>query len=149
LKPSPSSPFAPSQLSLLSAFADFLTDPHTQTTQKERHMKETVTQSRFLDVFRQVRPNQFSRAALVALFEHLEELERDLGEETELDVIAICCDWTEYKDAIEAAEAYSWEAPEIPEDEERDDTSDRKALEYLTDQTHVVEFEGGILVLNF
>jgi hypothetical protein len=112
-------------------------------------MKETVTESRFLDVFRQVRPNQFSRPALVALFEHLEELERDLGEETELDVIALCCDWSEYKDPVEAAEAYGWEAPEIPEGEERDDTSDRKALEFLQDQTHVVEFDGGVLVLNF
>jgi len=112
-------------------------------------MKETVNESRFLDVFRQVRPNQFSRNALVALFEHLEELERDLGEETEFDPIALCCDWTEYKDAIEAAEAYGWEAPDVAEGEERDDTSDRKALEFLSDQTHAVEFEGGILVLNF
>jgi hypothetical protein len=76
-------------------------------------------------------------------------LEQELGEETELDVIAICCDWTEYADPLEAAEAYAWEAPEIPEGEERDDTSDRKALEFLADQTHVVEFEGGVLVLNF
>ena len=112
-------------------------------------MKETVNQYRFLEVFRQVRPNQFSRNALVALFEHLEELERDLGEETEFDPIALCCEWTEYKDPIEAAEAYAWAAPEIPEGEERDDTSDRKALEYLQDNTHAVEFDGGILVLNF
>lgn len=112
-------------------------------------MKETVTQSRFLDVFRQVRPNQFSRNALVALFDYLDQLEQDLGEEQELDVIAICCDWTEYKDPIAAAEAYGWEAPEVPEGEERDDTSDRKALEYLQDNTHVVEFDGGILVFNF
>ena len=112
-------------------------------------MKETVTESRFLDVFRQVRPNQFSRNALVALFDYLDQLEQDLGEETEFDPIALCCDWTEYANPIEAAEAYGWEAPEIPEGEERDDTSDRKALEYLQDNTHVVEFDGGVLVLNF
>ena len=112
-------------------------------------MKETVTESRFIQAFREVRPNQFSRAALVALFDYLDQLEQDLGEEQELDVIAICCDWTEYRDSIEAAEAYGWEAPEVPEGEERDDTSDRKALEFLQDQTHVVEFDGGVLVLNF
>lgn len=112
-------------------------------------MKETVTQYRFLDVFRQVRPNQFSRPALVALFDYLDQLEQDLGEETEFDPIGLCCEWTEYKDAFEAAEAYGWEAPEIPEGEERDDTSYRKALEYLQDQTHLVEFDGGVLVLNF
>ena len=112
-------------------------------------MYETVNQSRFLEAFKQVRPNQFSRNALVALFDYLDQLEQDLGEEQELDVIALCCDWTEYADPLEAAEAYGWKAPEIPDGEERDDTSDRKALEFLADQTHVVEFEGGVLVLNF
>lgn len=112
-------------------------------------MKETVTESRFLQAFKTLRPDNFSRPALVALFDYLDQLEQDLGEEQELDVIAICCEWTEYRDAITAAEAYGWEAPEIPEGEERDDTSDRKALEYLQDNTHVVEFDGGILVLNF
>jgi len=112
-------------------------------------MKETVTEFRFIDAFSRFRSENFSRPALVALFEHLEELERDLGEETEFDVVSLCCDWTEYADAIEAAEAYGWEAPEIPEGEERDDTSNRKALEFLQDKTHLVEFEGGVLVLNF
>jgi hypothetical protein len=112
-------------------------------------MKETVTESRFIQAFQTLRPDNFSRAGLSALFEHLEELEQDLGEETEFDPIALCCEWTEYKDAFEAAEAYGWEAPEIPEGEERDDTSDRKALEYLQDNTHFIDFEGGILVLNF
>ena len=112
-------------------------------------MKETVDIHRFRAAFAELRPDNFSRPALVALFDYLDQLEQDLGEEQELDVIAICCDWTEYRDAIEAAEAYGWEAPEIPEGEERDDTSDRKALEFLQDNTHVVEFEGGILVLNF
>jgi hypothetical protein len=112
-------------------------------------MKETVNESRFIQAFKTLRPEQFSRKALVALFDYLGELEREEQEETELDVIALCCDWTEYRDAIEAAEAYGWKAPEIPEGEERDDTSDRKAFGYLQDNTHVVEFEGGVLVLNF
>ena len=112
-------------------------------------MKETVTESRFIQAFATVRPNQFSRKALVALFDYLDQLEQDLGEETEFDPIGLCCEWTEYKDAFEAAEAYAWEAPEIPEGEERDDTSERKALEYLQDQTHVIDFDGGVLVLNF
>lgn len=110
-------------------------------------MYETVTQSRFIQAFATLRPNQFSRPALVALFKHLEEVERDLGEQTEFDVIG--CDWTEYADPVEAAEAYGWQAPEIPEGEERDDYCYRKTLEYLQDQTHVVKFAGGILVLNF
>lgn len=112
-------------------------------------MKETITPSRFVEVFQQFRPDNFSKPALIALFEYLCALERDLGEETEFDHLALCCEWTEYADPIEAAEAYGWEAPEIPEGEERDDTSDRKALEFLQDNTHVIDFDGGVLVLNF
>ena len=40
--------------------------------------------------------DQFSPAALEALFEFFEELEEDTGDLIELDVIAICCDFTEY-----------------------------------------------------
>lgn len=112
-------------------------------------MKETVNESRFIQAFQALRPNNFSRPALVALFDYLDKLEQDLGEEQELDVISICCDWTEYKDAIEAAEAYGWEAPDVAEGEERDDTSERKAWEWLADNTQVIGFDDGYLVLNF
>jgi hypothetical protein len=112
-------------------------------------MKETVTESRFIQAFQTLRPDNFSREGLRALFDYLGELEREAEDETEFDPLALCCDWTEYANPIEAAEAYGWEAPEIPEGEERDDTSDRKALEYLQDNTHIVEFDGGVLVLNF
>lgn len=112
-------------------------------------MKETVTESRFLQAFKTLRPDNFSRPALVALFDYLDKLEQDLGEEQELDVIAICSDWTEYRDATEAAEAYGWEAPEISEGEERDATGELDAFTFLNYNTHIVEFEGGILVLNF
>ena len=112
-------------------------------------MKETVTESRFIQAFLATRPEQFSRPALVALFDYLDQLEQDLGEETEFDPIALCCDWTEYKDAIEAAEAYGWEAPDVAEGEERDDTSERKAWEWLADNTQVIGFDDGYLVLNF
>ena len=111
-------------------------------------MKLTVNESLFLQSFRQTRPDQFSRSALVELFEYLEGLDRESGSEMELDVIALCCDWTEYADAIEAAEAYGWKSDNVGDDEKAD-VSDRKALEYLNDETTVLEFAGGVLVLNF
>ena len=58
-------------------------------------MKITVTESMFVEQFKRIRPENFSNAALEALFAHFEEQERDQGEEFELDVIAVCCDWTE------------------------------------------------------
>tara|TARA_R100000808_G_C2051821_1_gene87043 strand:+ start:121 stop:423 length:303 start_codon:yes stop_codon:yes gene_type:complete len=61
-------------------------------------MKETVTVYRFRDAFMQsdTYKNNFSYEGLLALFEYFEELEDDIGEEIELDVVAICCDYTEY-----------------------------------------------------
>ena len=111
-------------------------------------MKITVTESMFCEQFKRIRPDNFSRAALEALFAHFEEMERDQGEEMELDVIAICCDWTEYDSALEAAEAYGFE-PKASEDE-RADTSEREALEFLQDNTTVLDLSvNGVVVLNY
>ena len=59
-------------------------------------MKQTINESQFVDAFRDhERTEQFSRDALCLLFEHFEALEQDTGKEIELDVIAICCDYSE------------------------------------------------------
>lgn len=60
-------------------------------------MYQTVnTVSTFRDEFRACgRVDQFSYEALGLLFEYLEAYEMDTGEEIELDVIAICCDFSE------------------------------------------------------
>lgn len=115
---------------------------------REKHMKTTVTRSDFHAAFNQVRPDQFSRDARNALFDWLSEIEQDTGEEMELDVVSICCDWTEYASAVEAAEAYGWEADE-PTDE-RSDMSDREAMAFLSEETTVLDTDSGsVLVLNF
>jgi len=58
-------------------------------------MKINVTECKFIDAFQAARPENFSYTGLKALFEYLEDLEADMGEEMELDVIAICCEWVE------------------------------------------------------
>lgn len=62
-------------------------------------IKKTVGKSEFMDDFRSIRPNDFSYDGLEALYNYLEDLSDDIGEDIELDVIAICCDYTE--DTIE------------------------------------------------
>ena len=55
-----------------------------------------VTRSMFHDQFHAYgRINNFSYEARNVLYDYYEELEEDIGENIELDVIAICCDWTE------------------------------------------------------
>ena len=57
-------------------------------------MKQTVTGDMFVQAFQQIRPNNFSLEGLHLLYTGLESLESDLGNDIELDVIAICCDYT-------------------------------------------------------
>lgn len=104
-------------------------------------MKTTVSVIDFIDAFRRMgRADQFSPAALRALFDHIEEMESDTGEEYELDVIALCCEWQEFGTALKAAVEYGFDAGE---------SDDAEALDWLREQTQVVEFDGGVLVMGF
>ena len=69
-------------------------------------MKQTVNQYQFTQEFKQIRPNQFTYQGLKALFDWLEDYETDTGEEIELDVIAICCEWSEYENLKEFQNDY-------------------------------------------
>lgn len=63
------------------------------------------------------RNDQFSREGLRALFDHIYTLSEETGEDWQLDVIAVCCDFTEYETLQDAAEAYG-----MTEDELQDST---------------------------
>ena len=59
-------------------------------------MRKVINREEFVQAFNQCdREEQFSRTAREALFEYLEDLEEDIGEKIELDVIALCCEWSE------------------------------------------------------
>ncbi len=62
---------------------------------------KNVTFYDFLEEFKNHgRENQFSYEGKKALYDYLEQLSEDLGESIELDIIGICCDYTEY-DSLE------------------------------------------------
>ena len=59
-------------------------------------MKNTVNNSQFHDAFHRAgRSSQFSYEGLEVLFNYLEKLEGDTGHEIELDVIGLCCEYSE------------------------------------------------------
>ena len=64
-------------------------------------MKQTVYLSQFKDVFRATRALNFSNAGLTALYEYLEEYEESTGMQIELDVIGLCCEFSEYDNLAE------------------------------------------------
>ena len=102
-------------------------------------MKKTINQYDFINAFKACdRAEQFSRWALCALFTYVEQIEEDTGQELELDVIALCCEWCEYASAVEAAAEYG---------EAFDDEA--QATKWLSDRTTVIVFKGGVIVSNF
>ena len=67
-------------------------------------MKQTVHLHTFRDAFLAIRPDNFSWKGLEVLFDYLTACEEDSGEEIELDVIALCCDYSEASHDIIARE---------------------------------------------
>jgi|TARA_B100000073_G_scaffold319365_1_gene298213 hypothetical protein len=61
-------------------------------------MKITINFNDFERAFQRYnRDNHFSYEGLQALFDYLEDLESDMDKEIELDVIGLCCEYTEYE----------------------------------------------------
>ena len=59
-------------------------------------MKTSVNFSQFCDAFRDMNRNEnFSYDGKRALFDFIEQMDEDTGQETELDVIALCCEYAE------------------------------------------------------
>jgi hypothetical protein len=54
-----------------------------------------VTQNIFSDYFNKIWPDNFTYDGQVALFNYLEQFEDDCDERAELDVIALCCEYSE------------------------------------------------------
>jgi len=70
---------------------------------------KTVSFSDFVEEFRNYgREDQFSYEGKKALYDYLNDLSEDIGEPTELDVIAICCDYTEYDSLEEFLNDYGY-----------------------------------------
>ena len=70
-------------------------------------MKKTVYFNNFCDAFEDYgRKENFSYDGLRKLFDFFEDFEESIGEEIELDVIAICCDFTEYATMQEFRDNY-------------------------------------------
>lgn len=87
-------------------------------------MKQTIGWVQFSEAFaRMDRKDQFSYEALELIYDYLTELEDSTGEELELDVIAICCDYTE--DSYESiAELYGIELDSEDEEDQLQQVKD-------------------------
>jgi len=99
-----------------------------------------VTKCEFTAAFHNAgRGDNFSYAGLCALYDWLEDLEADTDTKIELDVIALCCEFSEYGHLGEVWRAYKTDPTPHPE----------KIREWLEDQTIFIEFNGGVIIQDF
>ncbi len=72
-------------------------------------MKKTISEWDFQDAFNKSDSykNNFSYEGKIALFEWLERYEEETETEIELDIIALCCEYTEYESFEELQKDYS------------------------------------------
>lgn len=108
----------------------------------DSNMKRTITEYQFIEAFRHAgRETQFTVPARRALFEYLEEFEDSTGTELELDPVGICCEFSEYPTALDAAQAFGFK--------DGIDSKDESPIEWLQNRTQVVEFNGGVVIQQF
>lgn len=88
-------------------------------------MKQTINKDQFRHAFQNMgRGEQFSYEALGLLFDYIEMIESETGEQIELDVIALCCDFAEMTLA-DVIQAYGLEI----------DTTEDEARQWLSEET--------------
>lgn len=98
-------------------------------------MKTTVNSYEFHEAFRRMERWNFSYEGLDVLFEYFERLENDIGEEIELDVVGICCEYAE-NTPKGIAEDYEIDLPDtegMDEDEAEEAIKDT-VREFLEDE---------------
>lgn len=109
-------------------------------------MKDTLSTSQIADRLIADTNAGWSWAGAKALAEYLEQLDEDMGEETEFDGVAIRCEYSEYESAIDAVSNYDDFEPDEDAD---DDEKEEAALEWLRYRTSVIEFDGGVIIRDF
>tara|TARA_R110000803_G_scaffold163094_1_gene226770 strand:- start:319 stop:654 length:336 start_codon:yes stop_codon:yes gene_type:complete len=111
-------------------------------------MKQTVTFNDFCDAWRSHdRNNSFSYEGKKALFKWIEDIDEAYGSETELDVIALDCEFSEHSSALDCI---TDNGHDFTTDEELDaDEQEEDAMEYLNENTSVISFDGGIITQDF
>jgi hypothetical protein len=94
-------------------------------------MKTYISEYSFMRAFKECRPDNFSYDGLKVLFEYLEEYEMDTGDELELDVIGLCCDFAE---STWEAIASDYDSSIELDINENDDEQKAQVLDFLADQ---------------
>ena len=105
-------------------------------------IKKYISFYEFCDNFSESYRHNFSYNGKQALYDYLEELSDDIGEDIELDTVALCCDYEEINSAdipckAEEYNNFSYSSEDLTEEEKIEE-----AKEFLQDNTTVIDFSG-------
>jgi hypothetical protein len=107
---------------------------------------QTLSKSSFIDAFtHSSRKDQFSYEALEAIFDYLEDYSDSTGEPVELDIVGICCEWSEMT-WQDVAMSYGVDLSSCDDDDERIG----EVESFLCDNTTVLDLgEGSFVFVQF
>lgn len=119
-------------------------------------MKMTLSTYQIADALKNDTCARWSYNGSLALAEYLEEYEESTGEELELDVCAIRCDFSEYASLQDWANEHfgensDWRVGKLGIDAEDYDTEreNQQIREYIQNHGQLIQFEGGVIVSSF
>jgi hypothetical protein len=123
-------------------------------------MKKILTTYDIANELLQDNNASWSRPGAFALAEYLEQYEEETGEEMEMDVVAIRCDFSEYssledwagihfRSHVDAADELGLTIGDGGILEETSDEIDEAIRSFIQDNGQLIEFNGGIIVSSF
>lgn len=105
-------------------------------------MKQTINFTQFVDAFNKAgRYGQFTYRGLETLFDYLGQYEQDTGEELELDVIGLCCEYAQ-NSVDELIEMYSM----TPDKDLTEEELLEFVLDVINDNSIVVGYYGNQVI---
>jgi len=121
-------------------------------------MKITLNTYQIADELKRDTCARWSYNGSLALAEHLDQYDSDNGEDTELDLCSIRCDFSETTSLQDwllenfggKSLSFALQLADIEVDDLEDsDEIDAKIREYIQDHGTLIEFDGGIIVSSF
>ena len=122
-------------------------------------MKITLNTYEAADLLLNDENANWTPAGSLAMVRYLEDLEEDLGEEIDLDVVAIRCDYSEFASlqswlceyyGADLHDALKRAGIDLDDDElENDDVIDYWIRSHIHDHGTLIEFDGGIIASSF
>jgi hypothetical protein len=110
-------------------------------------MKQSVNLNDFCDAWRNHgRNDSFTHEGKRALFGWIEQIDEECGTETELDVVALDCGYSEHASALDAISDQGFDYD--PEGDDDDEKEENAAL-WLEGQTILIRFNGGVIIQEF